>query len=294
MDFSFLDDLFSGVGRGFADVDKFVDREMPFDSGWAFPAAVAGGAYFGLPAIMGGLGEGAAGIGAAEGAGAAGGGGMLSSLGVGGGGTFGGELFQLGGAGAGGGGFGGAEMLSSLGGSGGSFGGNLFQLGGSAGAEGSIGSGGMNSLLSNLGLGSNAGSMAGQSAFQLPASAYTPEYLNSLAQYQGVDAGNASYLDRLTGNTEQGLYRQEGLAKQASGQTLKDMLKKQAQQKAISQLAQSGSKMQQQNDAQQADQNRMAQLQAMMRRGQAVDTTTALLSLLQDRQQLRHPRISLI
>jgi len=262
MNFNFLDDLFSGIGSGLADTDKFVKREMPFDSGWAFPAAVAGGAYFGLPAIMGGLGEGAAGLGAAEGTGAAaGGGGMLSSLGAGGGGTFGGELFQL---------------------------------GGSAGAEGSIGSGGMNSLLSSLGLGGNAGSFAGQEAFQLPMSAYTPEYLNSLAQYQGVDAGNASLLDRLLGNTEQGLYKQEGLAQKASGQTVTDLLKKQAQQKALSQLTQSGSKMQEQNTAQQADQNRMAQLQAMMRKGQGVDTTTALLSLLQDRQQSKQPRISLI
>jgi hypothetical protein len=275
MNLSFLDDLFKGIGGGLANVDKFVDREMPFDSGWAFPAAVAGGAYFGLPALMGGLGEGAAGIGAAEGAGAAGGGGgMLSSLG-GGGGAFGGELFQLGGVG------GGAGAL------------DLGSILGSAGAEGSIGSGGMNSLLSSLGLG-DAGSFAGQEAFQLPMSAYTPEYLNSLAQYQGVDAGNASLFDRLTGNTEQGLYKQEGLAKQASGQTVTDLLKKQAQQKALSQLTQSGSKMQEQNTAQQAEQNRMAQQQAMMRRGQAVDTTTALLSLLQDRQQSRQPRISLI
>jgi len=251
MNFNFLDDLFSGVGRGFADVDKFVDREMPFDSGWGFPAALTA-AYF-APYLIPTLAEG--------GGTAAGGGGMLSSLGAGGGGTFGGELFQL---------------------------------GGSAGAEGSIGSGGMNSLLSSLGLGSNSGSMAGQSAFQLPASAYTPEYLNSLAQYQGVDAGDASLLDRLLGNTEQGLYKQEGLAQKASGQTVTDLLKKQAQQKALSQLGQSGSKMQEQNTAQQAEQNRMAQQQAMMRRGQAVDTTTALLSLLQDRQQSRQPRISLI
>jgi hypothetical protein len=184
-------------------------------------------------------------------------------------------------------------MLSSLGGAGGTFGGDLFSLGGSAGAEGSIGSGGMNSLLSSLGLG-DAGSFAGQEAFQLPMSAYTPEYLNSLAQYQGVDAGNASLLDRLLGNTEQGLYKQEGLAQKASGQTVTDLLKKQAQQKALSQLTQSGSKMQEQNTAQQADQNRMAQLQAMMRKGQGVDTTTALLSLLQDRQQSKQPRISLI
>lgn len=227
MNFNFLDDLFQGIGNVGADTDKFMKREMPFDSGWGAPAALVA-AYFGGPAALSELGE----AGAAEGA--------------------------------------------------------------AAGAEGSIGSGGMNSLLSNLGLGGNGGAMAGQEAFQLPASAYTPEYLNSLAQYQGVDAGNASYLDRLLGNTEQGLYKQEGLAQKASGQTLTDMLKKQAQQKAISQLGQSGSKMQEQNTAQQAEQNRMAQQQAMMRRGQTVDTTTALLSLLQDRQQSRQPRISLI
>ena len=262
MNFNFLDDLFSGIGNGLADTDKFMKREMPFDSGWGAPAALVA-AYFGGPAALSALGEAGAGAGAAEGAGAAGGS------------------------------FGGAEMLSSLGGSGGSFGGDLFQLGGSAGAEGSIGSGGMNSLLSSLGL-DGGGSFAGQEAFSLPSSAYTPEYLNMLADYQGVDAGNASYLDRLLGNTEQGLYKQEGLAQKASGQTVTDLLKKQAQQKAISQLGQSGSKMQEQNTAQQAEQNRMAQQQAMMRRGQAVDTTTALLSLLQDRQQSRQPRISLI
>jgi hypothetical protein len=52
--------------------------------------------------------------------------------------------------------------------------------------------------------------------------------------------------------------------------------------------------MQQQSNAQQAEQNRMAQLEAIRRRGQAVDTTTALLSLLQDREQSKQPRISLI
>jgi hypothetical protein len=136
--------------------------------------------------------------------------------------------------------------------------------------------------------------MAGQEAFQLPMSSYTPYYLNSLAKAQGVDAGNTSLLDRLMGNTEQGLYKQEGLAKKASGQSVSDVLKNQSQQKALSQLGQSGAKMQEQNTAQQADQNKMAQLQAMMRGGQQVDVTTALLSLLQDKQQLRQPRISLI
>jgi len=232
MNFSFLDDLFKGIGSGLADTDKFVKREMPFDSGWAFPAAVAGGAYFGLPALMGGLGEGAAGLGAAEGVGA------------------------------------------------------------TAGAEGSIGAGGMNSLLSNLGL--EGGSMAGQEAFQLPMQSYTPEYLNALADYQGANAGDVNLLDRFLGNTEQGLYKQEGLAQQASGQTVTDLLKKQAQQKAMSQLGQSGSNIQQQGQQQQAEQNRMAQQQAMMSRGQPVDVTTALLSLLQDRQQSKQPRISLI
>ena len=248
MNFNFLDDLFGSIGNSLADTDKFMKREMPFDSGWGAPAAAVA-AYFGGPAALSALGEGAASGG------------------------------------------GGAEMLSSLGGSGGTFGGDLFQLGG--GAEGSIGSGGMNSLLSSLGLG-DGGSFAGQSAFELPASAYTPDYLNMLADYQGVDVGNMGFFDRLMGNTEQGLYRQEGLANQASGKTVTDLLKKQAQQRAISQLGQSGFNMQKQNDAQQAEQNRMAQQQAIMRRGQPVDTNTALLSLLQDRQQSRQPRISLI
>jgi hypothetical protein len=261
MKLSFLDDLFGGFGNALADTDKFMKREMPFDSGWGTPAAIA--AAIAAPQLIPYFAEagGAAGGGAATGGAAAAGGGMNS-------------------------------LLSGLGLEGGAFGGELFQLGGSAGAEGSIGAGGMNSLLSNFGL--DGGSFAGQEAFSLPSSAYTPEYLDMLAKSQGVDAGNVSYLDRLLGNTEQGLYKQEGLAKQASGKTMQDMLKKQVQQKALSQLTQSGSKMQEQNNAQQAEQNRMAQLQAMMRKGQGVDTTTALLSLLQDREQSRQPRISLI
>jgi hypothetical protein len=206
MNFNFLDDLFSGIGNGLADTDKFVKREMPFDSGWGAPAAVL--AAIAAPQIIPALAEsgaGAASVGAAEGTGAAAGGGGMNSL------------------------------LSGLGLESGSFGGELFQLGGSAGAEGSIGSGGMNSLLSSFGL--DTGSFAGQEAFQLPMQSYTPEYLNMLAQSQGVDAGDVSFLDRLLGNTEQGLYKQEGLAKQASGQTMQNMLKKQAQQKALSQLS---------------------------------------------------------
>jgi hypothetical protein len=259
MNFSFLDDLFKGIGGGLADVDKFVDREMPFDSGWGFPAALTA-AYF-APQLIPYFAE----AGAAEGAGAAAGGeGILGSLG-------GSESFL------------GAEAIPNI---------DIMNVASSG--EGSIGAGGMNSLLSSLGL-EGGGSFAGQEAFSLPSSAYTPEYLNMLADYQGVDAGNASYLDQLLGNTEQGLYKQEGLAKQASGQTLKDMLKKKAQQKALSQLGQSSSSMQQQSNAQQAEQNRMAQLQAMMSRGQNVDVVSSLLALLQDKeQQSKQPRISLI
>lgn len=77
------------------------------------------------------------------------------------------------------------------------------------GSMGSTGGGGFssNSMLSSLGLdgGGSFVPTAGNS-FTLPTSAYTPSYLNSLAQYQGVDAGDPTFFQRLTGNTEQGLY----------------------------------------------------------------------------------------
>ena len=149
---------------------------------------------------------------------------------------------------------------------------------------------GMNSYLSNIGLDGGGGSFAGQEAFQLPMSAYTPEYLNSLAQYQGVDAGDPSLFSRLTGNTEQGLYSQESALNKQPGMSVANMMQAQAKQKAIGQLMQTGSNIMQQG--QQSPQTQVPQ--AMMRRGQPVDTTTALLSLLQDRQQSRQPRISLI
>jgi len=77
-------------------------------------------------------------------------------------------------------------------------------MGSSSGGAGSMTG---NSMLSSLGLdgGGSFVPTAGNS-FTLPTSAYTPSYLNSLAQYQGVDAGNPTFFQRLTGNTEQGLY----------------------------------------------------------------------------------------
>jgi hypothetical protein len=142
--------------------------------------------------------------------------------------------------------------------------------------------------------GSDAGfsgsQLSPEQIMNLNSNPYTPEYLDSLAKAQGVDAGNPSYWDRLTGNTEQGLYNKEALAKQASSQTMQGMLKKQAQQKALGSLMQTGSSMQQQG--QQSPQTQA--LQAMMSRGQPVNTTAALLSLLQEKEMLRQPRISLI
>jgi len=38
--FDFLGDTFQGIGNGLADTDKFMKREMPFDSGWGAPAAL--------------------------------------------------------------------------------------------------------------------------------------------------------------------------------------------------------------------------------------------------------------
>jgi len=38
--FDFLGDTFQGIGNFGADADKFMKREMPFDSGWGAPAAL--------------------------------------------------------------------------------------------------------------------------------------------------------------------------------------------------------------------------------------------------------------
>jgi hypothetical protein len=185
-------------------------------------------------------------------------------------------------------------MLDSIGGDGGSFSGDLFQLDG--GGQGSIGSGDIFSGWSPTGsdAGYSGSQLSPDQIMNLNSNPYTPEYLDKLAYDNGVDAGNPTLWDRLTGNTEQDLYDKEGLAQKASGQTVTDLLKKQAQQRALGQITQSGSKLQEQNAAQQAEQNKMAQLQAMMRRGQNVDVVSSLLSLLQEQKQSKQPRISLI
>ena len=63
--FDWLDGMWQGIGNIGADTDKFMKREMPFDSGWGAPAALVA-SYFAAPYVAGSLG-------AAEGAGAVGG-----------------------------------------------------------------------------------------------------------------------------------------------------------------------------------------------------------------------------
>jgi hypothetical protein len=69
MDLDFLEKIWQGIGNIGADTDKFMKREMPFDSGWGTPAAIA--AAIAAPQLIPAMGE----AGASEG--------MLSSLGGG-------------------------------------------------------------------------------------------------------------------------------------------------------------------------------------------------------------------
>jgi hypothetical protein len=79
--FDFLGDAFQGIGNIGADTDKFMKREMPFDSGWGAPAALI--AAVAAPEVLPMLGEAGAGsTGALDVAGTAGGsGGFMDSLG---------------------------------------------------------------------------------------------------------------------------------------------------------------------------------------------------------------------
>jgi hypothetical protein len=54
--FDFLDNsLFKPIGKGLAETDTFMKREMPFDSGWGAPAAAVG-AYFAAPYLASAMG----------------------------------------------------------------------------------------------------------------------------------------------------------------------------------------------------------------------------------------------
>lgn len=123
-------DFFKPLGKGLAEADTFMRREMPFKMSWGFPAALVA-AYYGAPYLANAMGS------SSGGAGGFSANSMLSNLGVEGGGSF----------------------VPTAG-----------------------------------------------NTFDLPTSAYTPKYLDMLAKYRGVDAGDPTFFQRLTGQTEQGLY----------------------------------------------------------------------------------------
>jgi len=72
MNLDFLDKAWQSLGNIGADTDKFMKREMPFDSGWGAPAAAVA-AYFGGPMALEAMGE--------TGGAASGSGGFMNSLG---------------------------------------------------------------------------------------------------------------------------------------------------------------------------------------------------------------------
>jgi hypothetical protein len=203
---------------------------------------------------------------------------------------------QLGGLGAG---AGGAIDSSAVAG-GGSGGGGAFIPSAGSGANFGIDAGGSYGLAGGgggygadvFGGYSPTGSDAGYSGSQLSPS----QTINlNTAPYGGDAQYEAQDVMQQARNTNVPSGSNTSWDRGSSGSSLQNLAKQQAQQNALNQLTQSGSKLQAQNTAQQAEQNRMAQLQAMMRKGQNVDVVSSLLALLQDReQQSKQPRISLI
>jgi len=193
--FDFLGDTFQGIGNFGADADKFIKREMPFDSGWGAPAALI--AAIAAPQLIPMMGE--ASLGAGE-VGAAGAGeGMLSSLG-GAGGSFGGDLFQLGGSTGG-----------AMGSSGGFMDGIGSLFGGSDGGFG-IGKGANYTNFANTSGGSfgNLNPMASPSGSEFGFNFGSPSSIASSNQAMGLSdlspsggSGGADFLKELFKNQQQ-------------------------------------------------------------------------------------------
>jgi len=205
---SFLDNIFKPIGKGLSEADTFMNREMPFNMSWGFPAALTA-AYFGGPMVMNAFGQ-------STGAGA----------GMGTGTSYG-------------------NLLSSMG----------LESGGFTGVPGQ------------------------ESIFQIAPSQMTPEYLNLLASQQGVSQGDPTFFQRLTGQTEQGLY-------DSLGSRPMDLMR----------MAQNANKpdpmLEQMNRVRPQE---ISTPRGTMKRGEAVDVASGLLSLLAANQpKTRVPRISLI
>lgn len=253
MNLSFLDNIFKPIGKGLSEADTFMNREMPFNMSWGFPAALVA-SYF-APQILGSMG-GAGGAGGSSSS-------MLSSLGLESGGAFvptAGNSFSL------------SSILPQTGSALGA--GNAF--GGATGSGTSYGN-----LLSNMGFepGGFTGIPGQENIFEISASQMTPEYLNLLAQQQGVSQGDPTFFQRLTGQTEQGLY-------DSLGSKPMDIMK----------MAQNANKpdpmLEQMNRVRPQE---ISTPRGTMKRGEAVDVASGLLSLLAANQpKTRVPRISLL
>lgn len=136
-------------------------------------------------------------------------------------------------------------------------------------------------LLGSMGLesGGFTGVPGQENIFQIAPSQMTPEYLNLLASQQGVSQGDPTFFQRMTGQTEQGLY-------DSLGSKPMDIMK----------MAQNANKPDPMLE--QLNRVRPQEIQTprgTMKRGEAVDVASGLLSLLAANQpKTRVPRISLL
>jgi hypothetical protein len=158
------------------------------------------------------------------------------------------------------------------------------QLLGSMGGAGGSGAGtSYGNLLGSMGIesGGFTGVPGQEGIFEISASQMTPEYLNLLAEQQGVSQGDPTFFQRLTQDTEQGLYNK-----------LKDNISTQDIMRMVSQGNQPDQATQQLN---QIRPQQLSTPRGTMKAGEAVDATSALLSLLASNQPTaRVPRISLL
>ena len=136
-------------------------------------------------------------------------------------------------------------------------------------------------LLGSMGLesGGFTGVPGQENIFQIAPSQMTPEYLNLLASQQGVSQGDPTFFQRMTGQTEQGLY-------DSLGSKPMDIMK----------MAKEANKPDPMLE--QLNRVRPQEIQtprSSMKRGEAVDVASGLLSLLAANQpKTRVPRISLL
>lgn len=136
-------------------------------------------------------------------------------------------------------------------------------------------------LLGSMGIesGGFTGVPGQENIFQIAPSQMTPEYLNLLASQQGVSQGDSTFFQRMTGQTEQGLY-------DSLGSKPMDIMK----------MAQNANKPDPMLE--QLNRVRPQEIQTprgTMKRGEAVDVASGLLSLLAANQpKTRVPRISLL